>query len=130
MILGIFLYYFTSAIDKLPYAFWTADSDLDIFIISDSSVNSCFKCLHPLLVLQQISVDVGPVPLRSTFKLLMVLHEHKSYYALMCWLGLYAKAHYEKHYLVRDSLSESVEVSFYCGTSTKANVGCLFKTRT
>lgn len=45
--------------------FWTADSDLDTFIILGSSVNSCFKCLHPLMVLslQQISVDVGPVPL-------------------------------------------------------------------
>lgn len=45
--------------------FWTADSDLGASIILGSSGNSCFKRLHPLLVLslQQISMDVGPVPL-------------------------------------------------------------------
>lgn len=111
--------------------FWTPDSALDTCIISDSSVNSCFKYLHPLSVfLQQISVDVGPVPLWSTFKLLMVLHRGKSWCALMCWLHLCAKTHYEKHYLGRDSLREHIEVSFYSGTNTKANAGCLFKTQT
>lgn len=70
------------------------------------------------------------MPLWSAFKLFMVLHRGKSWCKLMCWLSLCAKARYEKHYLVRDSLSESIEVSFYSGTSTKANVGYLFKTQT
>lgn len=78
-----------------------------------------------VVFLQQVSVDVGPVPLWSTSKLFMVLHRGKS------WLGLYAKVHFEKHYLVREKKKkENIEFSFSSGTSTRASVDCLFKTQT
>lgn len=67
--------------------FWTSDSDSDTFSVSDSSVDSCFKYLRPLLVFWwQISMDVGPMPLWSIFKLFMVLHRGKSWFVLMCYV--------------------------------------------
>lgn len=114
--------------------FWTADSDLDTFIILDSSVNSRFKCLHLLFwsspcsrFLWMWGLCLCGARLNSLWSCTGV---RIGWGTLMYWLGLDAKAHYEKHFLARDSLSESPEVSFYSGISTKANIGCLFKPRT
>lgn len=55
---GVFFFFYPWTNALMP--FWASGFDLGTFIILDTLIKSCFKCLHTLL--QKISVEVGSVP--------------------------------------------------------------------